>query len=355
MAGRLEATSSIESKGRTVMAVSDEDWFERAVRELEGDADAADDVDADGDDADSDAAHDTTGREDVDRDVEWADSGPAGPAGEGDRDEPQGLFDDDFSTAFERAGLEGVGESTEQASFDEPIDSALPRLDIGIDGLDEMIQGGVPEHSLIAVIGGAGTGKTTFAMQFLNAGLEHGERGVYLTLEQRKSAVVDTATELGWDFDSHIDAGDLAVIEMDPIGMANSLASIRGDLPRLIDDFGADRFVLDSVSLLEMMYDSQSTRRNEIYDFTASLKDAGVTPLLTSEASESAEFASRHGIVEYLTDAVFVLRNIRTGEYQESRLGVEIMKIRNTRHSRETKPFEIDTGGIEVYRQAQIF
>jgi KaiC/GvpD/RAD55 family RecA-like ATPase len=103
-----------------------------------------------------------------------------------------------------------------------------------------------------------------------------------------------------------------------------------------------------------MMYDDVARRRTEVFDFTRSLKEAGVTTFLTSEASEDNEYASRHGIIEYLTDAVFFLQYIR-GESQETRLAVEIQKIRNANHSRGRKPYEITAEGISVYQQANIF
>ena len=112
--------------------------------------------------------------------------------------------------------------------------------------------------------------------------------------------------------------------------------------------------MLDSVSLLEMMYNDPAKRRTEVFDFTKSLKRAGVTTMVTSEASDTNTYTSKHGIIEYLTDAVFVLQYVRT-EFQETRLAVEIQKIRNANHSRETKPYEITGEGISVYRQANIF
>jgi KaiC domain protein len=251
----------------------------------------------------------------------------------------------------------GGGEPFEDEGFDdEEFESSIPRIDLGIDGLDSMIQGGVPERSLVTTIGSAGTGKTTFGLQFLHEALEQGENAVFITLEESHDRIVNTATEKGWDFETYEDEGSLAVIDLDPIEMANSLTSIRNDLPRLIEDFGATRLVLDSVSLLEMMYDDQSTRRNEVYDFTKSLKEAGVTTMLTSEASEDSAYASRHGIIEYLVDAVFVLRYIRSSDdFRETRLAVEIQKIRDANHSREIKPYSITNEGISVYRQANIF
>jgi KaiC domain protein len=259
---------------------------------------------------------------------------------------PSGGGADDFAGAFDA----GMGTT----EFEEELDSDIPRIDLGIEGLDEMIQGGVPERSLLVTVGAAGTGKTTFGLQFLREGLENGEKGVFITLEEDREAVLQAAEEKGWPFEEYVEEESLAVVDLDPIEMANSLASIRTDLPRLVREFDAERLVLDSVSLLEMMYDEQAQRRTEIFDFTKSLKEAGVTTMLTSEASESSPYASRHGIIEYLTDGVFILQYVRT-EFRETRLAVEIQKIRNANHSRETKPYEITGDGISVYQEASIF
>lgn len=257
----------------------------------------------------------------------------------------EGLFDDE--------GFGGLGGGNSEFE-EEDFDSEIPRIDLGIEGLDNMIQGGIPERHLMVTFGSAGTGKTTFGLQFLHHGLVNGENAVFITLEQTREAIIATANEFGWDFATFEEEGQLAVVDLDPVEMANSLDNIQAELPQLIRDFGADRLVLDSVSLLEMMYDNQAKRRTEVFDFTRSLKKAGVTTFLTSEASETNPYASRHGIIEYLTDAVFVLQYVR-GETQETRLAVEIQKIRNANHSREKKPYEMSEGGLSVYQQANIF
>jgi len=174
-------------------------------------------------------------------------------------------------------GGEGGGASPGFDVDPDEFESSIERTDIGIEGLDEMILGGVPRRSLLSVIGGAGTGKTTFALQFLNEALESDRKGVYITLEQTRESILSTAEEKGWSFREHAEADRLAVVAIDPIEMANSLASIRNDLTRLIAEFDADRLVLDSVSLLEMMYDHPAKRRSEVFGFTRSLKEAGVT------------------------------------------------------------------------------
>ncbi len=374
-----------------------DDWFEQAIG-------------SDADERESEESSDEPTMDDSSTTVEDHDS-PDDPSTDSDNDETDNdetdepLFEDDFASALtgsESDGVTGESETDDAAGFgeslavdddpavdqdfgmggefgdddlgggfggtdfgsgggfgdefdDEEFESELDRIDLGIDGLDEMIQGGVPERSLMVTIGSAGTGKTTFGLQFLHQALEQDERAVYITLEESSERVVNSATEKGFKFDEYVENGQLAVVAIDPIEMANSLASIRSELPRLIEEFEATRLVLDSVSLLEMMYDDRATRRNEIYDFTKSLKRAGITTLMTSEASEDNDYASRHGIVEYLTDAVFVLQYVRPSDFRETRLAIEIQKIRDANHSRETKPYEITGEGLSVYRQANIF
>ena len=352
-----------------------DDWFERALRE------------ADGEDADAEAEPDPTGAESAPTDGEDGSTSAAESS-----DSP---FEEDFASAFENAPdvddaapstdspfEEGFASAFENApdvdeeqggetdldlfdggdapadpfvDDDAEFDSSIERIDLGIEGLDNMILGGVPKRSLVSIIGSAGTGKTTFGLQFLEEALSNGERGVYLTLEESADRIYDTAEEKGWQFGTYADEERLAVVHLDPVEMANSLASIRNELPELIEEFGADRLVLDSVSLLEMMYDQPSERRSEVYQFSKSLKEAGVTTLVTSEASSETPYGSRYGIIEYLADAVFVLQYVRSSDFQETRLAVEIQKIRDANHSRETKPYEITNDGLSVYRQANIF
>lgn len=361
----------------------DDDWFERALRDDET-SDDAETAPEDGDDEPEGAPEENGNRSTIERD------GPAGasetPATELDDEFPleadadveletdpdeddESLFDEDFGSALGNVELPDVGDEPEgfsnldfglegsagETDFDEEVESDLPRIDLGIDGLDRMIQGGVPERSLMVAMGSAGTGKTTFGLQFLNQGLERGENAVFITLEETRERVIKSAVEKGYAFDEYDRDGSLAVVDIDPVEMANGLASIRSELPALIEDFGASRLVLDSVSLLEMMYEDRAKRRNEIYDFTRSLKSAGVTAMLTSEASDDSPYVSRYGIVEYLTDAVFVLQYVRPDDFRETRLAIEIQKIRDANHSREKKPYEITNEGISVYQQANLF
>ena len=63
-----------------------------------------------------------------------------------------------------------------------------------------MIQGGVPERSVMVAIGAAGTGKTPFGLQFIHHTLEQGESAVFIALEETHEGVISTADDKGWNF-----------------------------------------------------------------------------------------------------------------------------------------------------------
>ncbi|MFP4188994.1 MAG: ATPase domain-containing protein, partial [Halobacteriales archaeon] len=193
-----------------------------------------------------------------------------------------------------------------------------------------------------------------FGMQFVAQGLRNGENCVYFTLEQDEEDILSTGDAKGWEFSEHAD-DSLAVVQMHPIEVASSLRSIRNELPRMISDFGGLRAVFDSITLVEMMFQDRADGRNQIFRFLEELSDAGATTLVTSEADDEDPYSSRYGIVEYLSDAVFVLQYIREDSSSETRLALEITKIRDTSHSREVKPYELTDEGIVVYSGATIF
>ncbi|MDY6774644.1 MAG: KaiC domain-containing protein [Halobacteria archaeon] len=229
------------------------------------------------------------------------------------------------------------------------------RIRTGVNGLDEMIDRGIPRGSMIATVGSPGTGKTTFGMQFIHEGLSNGEKCVFFALEQTEDSVRSTADSMGWEFSRYEDEGSLEIVHMNPVEVATSLNSIRNELPRMLTDFGASRVVFDSVTLIEMMFDTAGERRNQVFRFGKSLKDAGITVLMTSEASDDDAYKSKYGIIEYLADAFVVLRYVREEGGSGTRMAVEIVKIRDTSHSRSIRPYELTSEGIEVYSRASIF
>ena len=90
------------------------------------------------------------------------------------------------------------------------------RIPSGIPGFDPLIEGWFLENSVNLVTGETGTGKTTFCSQFLWNGLQKGETGLYITLEERPEDIKADAAMFGWDFDGFEKKGLCRIIYHDP-------------------------------------------------------------------------------------------------------------------------------------------
>ncbi|WAI02254.1 KaiC domain-containing protein [Methanogenium organophilum] len=230
----------------------------------------------------------------------------------------------------------------------------MERIQFGISGLDEMFGGGLIKNSICSLIGTYGTGKTTFALQFIYEGLRNGEKVIYFSLEEREDRIYDLMEDRKFRVGKFRDES-LFVIKLDPTDFNLSINSIKKDLPDLITQIGASRVVIDPISLFEGLFDDPSERRREMFYFTELLRDLDATFLLTSETSTTDLYSSKYGLIEYLSDTVVVLRYIRPKDLTEVHTSIEVVKMRRSNHSREIKPYEILQNRVNVYNEASVF
>src|SRR3989338_7547456 len=95
--------------------------------------------------------------------------------------------------------LEKIRQTIKQGDYPVGTAVGIKRLKTGIIGFDQLIEGGLPQNSLVLLAGATGTGKSTFAMNFLMEGLKNGEPGVYITLEDQVSETIKQMQQFGWD------------------------------------------------------------------------------------------------------------------------------------------------------------
>jgi len=228
------------------------------------------------------------------------------------------------------------------------------RVRMGIDGLDEMLSGGLIPASFAAIVGTYGTGKTTFALQFIWEGLVRGETAIYISLEESEESIVRYMQVKGWDVDQYRNTS-FFVLKLDPTNFNLSINSVRNDLPPLIKKYNAKRVVFDPISLFEDLFDTDSARRHELFRFVDMLRSEDCTVLMTSEADKDNQYSSRHNLIEYLVDTVILLRYIRSNESSQVHLALEVVKMRLSAHSREIKPYEILSDRVNVYSEANVF
>ncbi len=229
------------------------------------------------------------------------------------------------------------------------------KLSSGIAGLDEMLEGGFPAGHVVLVTGLPGTGKTCLALQFLLAGSSHGEKGVYLSLEEDVPQLLDSARQFRWPVDDAVAKGLLTIVRMDPRETKQSLHRVQGELAQELKRLGARRIVVDSVSLLNMLSDDEPSRRATLFALAGACRDAGATTVLTAEADPRHPEVSRDGLSEYVADGVVVLGYARGNDGHRVGLAVRILKMRRTAHVRTVQPYVIGPSGLVVDAKAVDF
>ncbi|PKG32089.1 KaiC domain-containing protein [Methanoregula sp.] len=228
------------------------------------------------------------------------------------------------------------------------------RVKIGIPGLDDMLGGGLIRNSICSIIGTYGTGKTTFSLEFVWEGLKKKENIIYISLEEREGRILTYMEQKGWDVKPYLNKS-LFVIKLDPTDFNLANNRIKNELPKLIEEVKATRVVIDPISLFEDLFTTDSERRQEMFRFIEGLRDKNCTIMLTSETHRDNVFSSRHGLIEYLSDTVILLRYVRPSDLSAVHLALEVVKMRMSQHSREIKPYELQQDQVLVYSEANVF
>jgi len=229
------------------------------------------------------------------------------------------------------------------------------RIGTGVSGLDEMLQGGFPENHIVVVMGSFGTGKTTLALQYVFEGLKRGEPCIFISLEEDKDSISKNAAAFGWDLSEAIEKKKLGLFKLEPSDAKTTITRIKSELPKFVKSFGAKRVVLDSVSLLNMMFSDENDRRSNLFNLCQLLKSTGATTLITAEVKDENPRSSRDGLAEYTADGVLLLQSDESKEGGEVQLTIRVLKMRRTAHSRRVKPYSITDKGLVVHAGADVF
>lgn len=241
----------------------------------------------------------------------------------------------------------------------------MDRVNSGIYGLDELLEGGFPKGRTILVSGACGTGKTIFAMQFAYRGaMEFDEPAVYLTLDERPDMLRNDMLRFGWDIEKAEKKGKFVLIDASStkIGRASEekyyIPQTEIDVDRLllklmqiIDQIGAKRVIIDGIAGLGTHFNSESEIRKTVLKISYMLMKSNVTTLITSEVPEISQTAnhvsfSKYGIEEYIADGVIIMHYIGLGT--ETNRTMFIRKMRGTKHGEDVLPMEFSPKGIIV-------
>jgi circadian clock protein KaiC len=227
----------------------------------------------------------------------------------------------------------------------------LRKARTGINGLDEITLGGLPQGRPTLVCGGPGCGKTLFSMEFLVKGATlFDEPGVFMAFEEKAEELAINVASLGFDLAKLQKQKKLV---LDFVRIERSEIEETGDydldglfirLEHAINTIGAKRVVLDTIENLFAGLTNQGILRAELRRLFLWLKEKGVTAIITGEQGEGK--LTRHGLEEYVSDCVILLDHRVINQISTRRL--RIVKYRGSVHGTNEYPFLIDEEGFSV-------
>jgi circadian clock protein KaiC len=242
------------------------------------------------------------------------------------------------------------------------MQTKIDRVKTGVDGLDEIISGGIPKGTITLVSGPPGSGKTILCCQFLYQGVKDGDKCLFLTLDRKVDGLLNQTSQLGLDFQPAIDSGQANFLYLNINKklvyetMANEILS--GNY---------DRVVLDSITPLsempiyinnmdiakniniidpdELTSDgSYPIRRLHLHYIMNAMQTAECTSLVTSELPSGSNNLSRDGLSEFLADAVIIMSLDSTMDRRK----LSVVKMRSTKHTLKAQDIQIGQGGITI-------
>ena len=223
----------------------------------------------------------------------------------------------------------------------------MNRISSGIEGLDKILSGGYPEGRAYLVAGEPGCGKTLFTLQFLLDGIDQGQKGVFITIDEKPEHLIEDIRSIGLDIETPLSTGMLQILDVTSYFGTTDFNEDSGidtkriieDILRFVKDSGAQRVAIDPIAPL-MFADQQRPEINQyIRDLIFALEEAKCTSLLTSYVPVGSNKVSHHGIEEFAASGIILLRlEKRDGSVIRT---IWVRKMRGTSNELSIYGFEI--------------
>ncbi len=219
----------------------------------------------------------------------------------------------------------------------------ISRTPSGIGGLDSLIEGGFPVPSVMLVSGPAGSGKTTFAFQFLLEGARRGERGLYIsTLSERTEWMLRFMSTYEFFDPKYIEDGTIVYEDIGKeLGTMDTMKLII-KINEIIAETVPQRIVIDPINVVNNFVEDY---RQFLFELVTLLKNWSGVALLTGEVKGNEAYPEDPG---YTADGIINLL-MRTEDNVIKRY-IQILKMRGTHHSMSVHPLEITAKGVEVLK-----
>ncbi len=224
------------------------------------------------------------------------------------------------------------------------------RMSTGIEGLDDILNGGLTAQRIYLVEGSPGTGKTTLGLQFLLDGVARGERGLYITLSETADELDAVAESHGWSMDG-IDIFELASdTALDPEAQQSvfhpsevELGETTQDVMEQVDLLQPVRVVFDSLSEMRLLAQNPLRYRRQILALKQFFTSRACTVMMLDDKTAQSDqhlHSIAHGVIS--------LEQIAK-EFGKERRRVNIVKMRGIAFRGGYHDYTLQTGGLRIF------
>ena len=246
----------------------------------------------------------------------------------------------------------------------------MPITQTGIEGLDEILGGGIPTGRTVLILGEPGAGKSILCSSFLANGYEKfGEHGVYVSLEENKPHLFTEMAKFNIDFALAESRGQFEFIDASPIRYIPDIVQTggssisRGDfslvalidtIKKAVEKLGAKRLVIDPLSYLMFQFVDPAQLRGALLDLVGGLGEIGTTTLMTAELHKTGSVAGRDiQMEEYVAHGTIVMQSVQSGNSIVR--SIQVQKMRESKADRQPRPYLVTDTGISVFPNETVF
>lgn len=221
----------------------------------------------------------------------------------------------------------------------------------GITELDQSLGGGLDRGTTTLILGPAGTGKTSLALQFVAQFTGQGERALLFTFDETLGIMLARARALGLSLDQALGKGLLSAQQVDPAELSPGEFALR--VQRGVEA-GAKLVVVDSLNGYLNAMPGEQYLSNQLHELSSYLNQQGVLTILVMAQHGMLRVEQAPVDLSYLADTVVVLRYFETGG--QVKQAVSVLKKRSGQHEKAIREFRLEPGkGVWVGAPLQEF
>jgi circadian clock protein KaiC len=216
------------------------------------------------------------------------------------------------------------------------------RMSSTIEGLNVLIDGGLPTSTSTLIMGESGAGKTMTALSFaVGEGRREDapRKTLYVTLEESADQLARNCEAFGWDLPELVASGSLEIMQVSPseLDIDRHAVVIR----ERADEIGAKTVILDSITSMETATEQFGKLQSYLWAINDHFKRCGIAVIMTAElATEGTARISPY------VDTLIALRLVE--QANETKRAIRIVKMRGSAHDKLTRELVIEAPRVLV-------